>query len=149
MNSRPKKFDYSDLKESDKPSLDYKNPMQYSLTFFTRTAKSSRLKVYTYYWTSPEYNQEIYKVRTNYIEFLTYKYRDTPQLVDGILHHRGKQAKVYDTKEERLVTRFTPVTLRKTNPITKKENYEIDYNFFSETAKKNGTNIIEMEGGEK
>lgn len=143
MNSA-QKFDYSDLKESERPYVDYDNPMQYRLTFYTRTAKDGRLKVYTYYWESPEHDQEIYKVRTDYIEFLTYKFRDTPQLVNGLLHHRSKSLQVYDHKKERLVSRFTPVMLRKTNPFTKTEQFDIDYNFFSEKARRTGSRIVEF-----
>jgi len=146
MSSTPK-FDYSDLDEPDRPVVDYEAPMQYRLTFFTRTKKRGRLKVYTYYWESPEYDQAIYKVRTDYIEFLTYKFRDAPQLCDGILQHRGKQARIYDKAKEKLVSRFTPVILRKTNPLSKKEHFDIDYNFFSEKAGRMGKRIVALEAG--
>ncbi len=52
-----KNFDYSNLEESDRPMVIYACPMRYRLTFFTRTIKGGRLKVYTYYWDSPEYDQ--------------------------------------------------------------------------------------------
>ena len=119
--------------------------MDYRLTFYTRAKKGGRLKVYTYYWKSAEHDQEIYKVRTNYIEFLTYKFKDAPHFCNGVLQHRDKEVKVYDTSKEKLVTRFTPVTLRKSNPYTQKENFELDYNFFNEKARKNASRIIEMD----
>jgi len=135
-------FDYSGLDEKDRPLIDYENPMKYRLTLFTRTIKDGRLKVYTYYWESPEHNQEIYKVRTNYIEFLSYKFKDAPHFCDGTVYHRNKKIIVYDTKKERLVTRFTPVILRCTDPYTEKEHFDIDYNYFSENASKKGTKVI-------
>lgn len=143
-SNKQAKFDYSDLDENDRPHVDYNQLMQYRLTFYTRTAKGGRLKVYSYYWESPEYGQEIYKVRTNYIEFLTYKYKDAPHFSDGVLYHRDRQVRVYDPAKERLVTRFTPVLLRKTNPHTKREKYEVDYNFFSEKARRNGTRVAQI-----
>ena len=137
-------LDYSDVEKSDRPEVDFKNPMQYRLTFFTRVKKGGRLKVYTYYWESPEQDQQMYKVRSDYIEFLTYKFKDAPHFCNGVLSHREKTIQVYDTTKEHLVSRFTPVTLRKTNPVTKEENFDLDYNYFSEKAKKNGTRAIEI-----